>query len=115
MHSQKTRIKFNRPVYVGNRSKVHMYDFWYNHIKKKYGDKAQLCYTDTDSFLYLVETEDVYADMKADSHLYGFSDYTKDRPCYDQTNNKAPGKFKDECKGMPIAEVVAVLSKMYSV
>ena len=41
-----------------------MYDFWYNRIKAKYGDKVSLLYTDTDSLLFEIETDDVYADMK---------------------------------------------------
>ncbi|GBB93362.1 hypothetical protein RclHR1_21560005 [Rhizophagus clarus] len=47
-----------------------MYDFWYNHIKRKYGDKAKLCYTDTDSFIIEIETENVYDDMVEDADLY---------------------------------------------
>ena len=49
-----------------------MYDFWYNHIKRKYGDRAKLCYTDTDSLIIEIETEDVYADadMVKDANLY---------------------------------------------
>ena len=50
-----------------------MYDFWYNVIKKKYGEKAQLLYTDTDSLMMLIETTDAYADMWPNKHRYDFS------------------------------------------
>ena len=52
-----------------------MYDFWYNNIKVKYGNKAQLLYTDTDSLIMQVETPDIYADMWADRDNYDLCDY----------------------------------------
>ena len=51
--------------------------------------------------------------MKKHSHLYDFGEYPKDHPCYDPTNLKVTGKFKDETLGRPITEVVAITSKMY--
>ena len=32
-------------------SKLHMHEFWYDHLKNKYNDKVELIYTDTDSFI----------------------------------------------------------------
>ena len=45
-------------------SKTLMYDFHYNYIKKKYRDKAGLLFTDTDSLMYEIETEDFFEDIK---------------------------------------------------
>ena len=45
-------------------SKTQMYDFQYNYIRKKYNHKAKLLVTDTKSITYVIETEDVYKDLK---------------------------------------------------
>ena len=70
IHMKKTKLVFNKPVYLGmstlDLSKSLMYDFHYNYIKRKYGDKAELLFTDTDSLKYLIETEDFYKDISAD-------------------------------------------------
>ena len=39
-------------------SKTLMYKFWYDYVKPKYGDRAKLCYMDTDSFIIYIKTED---------------------------------------------------------
>ena len=39
-------------------SKTLMYKFWYDYFKPKYVDRAKLCYTDTDSFIIHIITED---------------------------------------------------------
>ena len=52
---KKTRVKMTKPLYLGmsilDISKILMYEFWYDYIKPKYGDRAKLCYTDTDKFI----------------------------------------------------------------
>ena len=51
----------NKPVCIGQAvldiSKMLMYEFWYDYLEPKYGDKIKLCYMDTDSFIFYVETE----------------------------------------------------------
>ena len=63
-----TTLKLNKPIYVGlsvlDLSKLLMYKFHYQHIKVKYDKNVELCFSDTDSLLYEIQTEDVYRDME---------------------------------------------------
>ena len=118
VHKTKTTLTLNRPAYVGmcilDISKTLMYDFHYNYIKSKYGDKARLLFTDTDSLTYEIEADDVYQDFWKDKHLFDNSDYPKNSPFFDGSNKKVIGKFKDEAAGTLIVEFVGLRSKMYS-
>ena len=95
-------------------SKLHMYQFWYDHLKQKYDYKIRLIYTDTDSFVIEVETDDVYKDMLEDSHLYDFSDYPENNPNFSLKNKKVYGIFKDDLNGKIIVEFTVDKPKMYS-
>ena len=92
-----------------------MYDWYYNKLKKKYGENCTLLYRDTDSLLVDIKTKDVYKDMSETKEEYDFSDYPKDHPLYGETNKKVIGKMKDECAGTPIAEYICLRPKLYSV
>ena len=67
IHMKKTHLVFNKPVYLGmcilDLSKTLMYEFHYNYIKPKYGEKAKHLFTDTDSLMYEMETDDFYKDI----------------------------------------------------
>lgn len=114
----KTKVVYNRPMIVGmcilDLSKTLMYDFHYNTMMKKYGNKCKLLFTDTDSLCYHIQTEDVYADMKTDKQMFDFSDYPTNHFLFDESNKKVIGKFKDEANGKPIIEFCGLRSKMYS-
>ena len=118
VHKIKETLTLNRPAYVGvcilDLRKTLMYDFHYNYIKKKYGKKAKLLFTDTDSLTYEIEAKDVYKDFWKDKDRFDNSDYSKDSKYFDNTNKKVIGKFKDEAAGVPICEFVGLRSKMYS-
>ena len=68
---RKTEITMNKPVYFGQAildiSKTLMYEFYYEYMKPKYGNKVKLCYTDTDSFIMQIFTDDFYADITSDA------------------------------------------------
>ena len=115
----KSHLVLNRPVYVGmcilDLSKHLMYNFYYNQLRRQYGDHCKLLYTDTDSLLLEIQTEDVYRDMASHRELYDTSDYPEDNPLHSTVNKKVLGKMKDECAGRPIAEYVGLRPKMYSI
>jgi hypothetical protein len=118
LHMHKTSLCLNRPINVGmsilDLSKLLMYDFYYNKVKTKYGDRATLLYTDTDMLMH-IETEDIYADIEADPDEYDTSDYPDDHPLHSTRNKKDLGKMNDECAGVPVAEFVGLRPKMYSI
>ncbi|CAL1293464.1 unnamed protein product [Larinioides sclopetarius] len=114
-----TRLCFNRPIQVGftilELSKVLMYEFHYNIILKKYGDRAKLLFTDTDSLCYELITDDLNKDFEEMKQYFDFSDYPHDHPLYSVENKKKIGFFKDELNGQPCFEFVGLRSKMYSI
>lgn len=119
LHMRKTTLKFNKPITVGmvvlDLSKTLMYEFHYGHMKEKYKDSLKLLYTDTDSFIYDIETEDVYKDMLDDIDLFDTSDYPQDNTYnIPLINKKVIGKMKDETKGKAMSEFIGLRSKMYT-
>ena len=114
---RKKNLTLNKPIYCGltilDNSKVLMYGFHYNFIKARYGTQATLLFTDTDSLVYEIKTEDIYRDMFQHKELFDLSDYPTDCPFHDETNRKVQGKFKDETASVPIVEFVGLRSKMY--
>ena len=94
-----------------------MYDFHYNYIKPKYGGKAKLLLTDTDSLIYEIETEDFYGDIREDVKArFDTSDYPPNHLSGIPSgfNKKKLGVFKDEMAGEVIEEFVGLRAKLYS-
>ena len=121
VHMKKTSLTMNKPVYLGmcilDLSKIIMFDFHYNYIKPKYGNNAKLLFTDTDSLMYEIQTEDFYKDISGDvNKRFDTSDYPENHPSNIPTgiNKKVLGKMKDEAAGKNIKEFVGLRSKLYS-
>ena len=121
VHMKKTSLTMNKPVYLGmcilELSKTVMFDYHYNYMKPKYGNKAKLLFTDTDSFLYEIQTEDFYKDISGDVRdRFDTSEYPENHPSGIPTgfNKKVLGKFKDEAAGKIIKEFVGLRAKLYS-
>ena len=118
VHKVKETLTLNRPADVGmcilDLSKMLMYDFHYNYIKKKYDNRARLLFTDTDSLTYEIKAEDIYKDFWNDKDTFDNSDYPGNLPYYCNANKKVIGKFKDEACGVLITEFIGLKSKVYS-
>ena len=83
-------------------SKSLKYEFWYDYIKPKYGDRAKLCYMDTGSFVIHIKTEDFYKDIANDvKKLFDTSNYDENdkRPLQIGVNKKVIRLFKNEFEG----------------
>ena len=114
----RAKVKLDKPLYIGatvlDLSKELMYKFYYEHLKTVYGDKMQLHMTDTDSFLFSCQTEDVFQDMYEHRDLFDTSDFPKEHFLYSDVNKKKMGKIKSETGHMCISEFCGLRSKMYA-
>ena len=112
-------VKLNKPIYLGlsilEISKIIIYEFWYDYMKRKYGDMVKLCYTDTDSLVMTIKTKDFYKDIAQDvQERFDTSNYSVDRPLPKGKNKKVIGLMKDKLGGGIITEFVALRPKTYS-
>ena len=114
----KAKLKLDKPIFLGmtilDISKLHMYQFYYDVLKKKYNENIKLVYTDTDSYVIQTMTDDVYKDFKELHQYMDFSDYPPEHPCHDKTNKKKLGYFKDECNGQTITQFIGLKPKSYA-
>ena len=118
---RKTKILMNKPIYLGQAildiSKILMYEFLYDCLIPKYGDKVKLCYMDTDSFIILLETEDFYKDIAKDvNKWFDTSGYDKkdNRALPIAINKKVFGTQKDELDGKIMIEFCGPRTKTYA-
>ena len=121
IHMKKTEVYFNKPIYVGQAildiSKTLMYDFHYNYVRHNYGDKAELLMTDTDSLVYLIQTQDFYKDIKKDVKKYfDTSNFPDDHKSGIESgvHMKEIGFFKLENGANIIVVFIGLRPKMYT-
>ena len=60
-------------------SKIVTYELWYDYVKKRYGEKAKLCYMDTSSFIVHIKIADFVKDVekKLDTSNYELDHFLK--------------------------------------
>ena len=100
----KIKVVMNKPVYLGQAildlSKIVMYEFHYDLMIPKYGDRLKLGYMDTDSLVYHIKTKDFYGDIADDVPArFDTSGYCPNRPLPVGLNKKVIGLMKDELGG----------------
>ena len=114
----KVKVVMNKPVYLGQAildlSKLIMYEFHYDYMLPKYGDRLRLCYMDTDSFLYDINTKDFYKDIaRYVEARFDTSGYCN-RPLPIGKNKKVIGLMKDKLGGEMMKEFISLCPKVYS-
>ena len=119
--TDKVKVVMNKPVYLSQAildlSKIVMYEFHYDYMLPKYSNNLQLCYMDTDSFVYHIKSEDFYVDIAGDvPKRFDMSGYDKEDagPLPIGMNKKVIGLMKDQLKGAIMTEFIALRPKLYS-
>ena len=118
---KKTCVKIIKLIYLGmpilDISKMIMYKFWYDYIQRKYGERAKLCYTDTDSFVIHIKTECFFEDISNNiERWFDTSNYDEndERLLPIGKNKRTSGIFKDELGGKIMVKVVALRPKTWA-
>ena len=97
IRTSKVTLKLTKSAYVGmhilDLTKVLMYEFRYDYIKKIY-----------DNLMYDIISEDVYEDL--DKEMFHFSKYSTKSKYYDYSSKLVVGKMKGETGGITIKEFV---------
>ena len=115
---KRTEIHMNKPVCLS--VSILKYEFWYDYLKLKYGEKAKLCYIDTDRFIVYIETDDIYKDIaddvetRFDTSNYELECNSIDRSLPRGKNKKVIGLMKDELGGQIMRKFVELKAKAYS-
>ena len=110
----------NKPIYLGfsvlELSKLHMYETFYDILQPYFGlEDIQLHYMDTDSFVLIVNTNDVIRDFKNSEDVFDFSNLDENHELFSNKNTKVLGKFRIETpKNIWIDKFICLRSKMYA-
>ena len=87
IHRNKVALTLDKPVYIGmcilELSRVLTYEFHYDYIKHKYGNKSKLFFTDTDSLMYETKAENVYEDFSSNKEMFDLSNHSVKSKYYD--------------------------------
>ena len=121
MRSKPKIVTWNTPTIVCatvlDLSKYYMYRFHYQVMRQNF--QCRLLYSDTDSLIYRIESNNLYRDLANQSaevkNEFDFASYPEDHALHDNNNKSEVLKFKDEFSGDYIPEFVCLKPKMYSI
>ena len=110
INEKQLSITLDKPIYVGctvlELSKLAMYKFWYDVIKKQC-DNPKILYMDTNSFIF--EYKENFRDIMLEhKEFYDLSNQPRDSKYYCPDNKKVPGKMKDESPGQTITQFIGL-------
>ena len=110
-------VVLNKPMFIGckilDMAKWYMYRFHYEVMTKQFDD-IRLVYTDTDSLIYKIRSDDFLGNLVKVKDWFDYTFLDEDHPLHVSKNEKYLLKFKDELGGIEIGEIIALRSKMYS-
>ena len=117
----KSLVYYDKPYYIGfsilEISKYIMYYYYYNVLRKYFGnpDHLQVLYSDTDSYILKIKTRNLQEDLRNLKQTFDFSNLHKEHPLYDISNKSKLFYFKEELSLLPILRMVSLGSKVYCV
>nr|XP_045586319.1 uncharacterized protein LOC123748172 [Procambarus clarkii] len=118
--TRKDSLTIDTPTYLGFQilqiAKRRLYSFWYDTVKAKYGDKAKLLYTDTDSYIIQLTCRDAFEELNKAPLIrhIDFSNFPEDHSLYSIARKGKLGLLKSEVGSKIITQLVALKPKMYS-
>ena len=117
---KKLSITLSKPIFVGmtclELAKYFMVDYHYNIMVPFFGRlNIEIMYTDTDSFIWRVLTDDLYSDLVKLRGDFDFSKYPFNHPLHNTVNSCVRGKWKDELNGNILLEAIFLRAKSYSI
>ncbi|XP_074035230.1 uncharacterized protein [Leptinotarsa decemlineata] len=119
IHMDKVKVCYNKPLYLGfsilDMSKTVIYDFFYDVIKKHYGPQASLLYTDTDSLILKIMTDNFYNFMIANVDKFDTSNYRLGNKFNVPVSKSVIGNMKDELPNDTIISFHGTGAKAYHV
>lgn len=119
IHMGKQKVVYNKPIYVGfcvlELSKTVLYNFFYNVIKREYGEKASLLYSDTDSLIIKILTDNFYDFIIDNPEKFDTSNYQEGNIYNIPKGAPILGNFKDEFPADPIISFYGTGAKAYYV
>ena len=113
----KEKVTMDRPTILGvsilELSKCLTYEYFYNILKKSFGDRIELLYTDTDSFVLRIFTGSLVNELKVIESTLDTSNFPQTSPLFSLKHAKQLFKWKDECASSPILLFLALRPKCY--
>ena len=113
------RMKMDRPSILGvsilELSKCLTYTYFYDVLRKAFGSRVELLYTDTDSFVLRLFTDSLDKELRCIESTLDTSNFPKDSPLFSLKHAKQLFKWKSEIPSTPILLFLALRPKCYMI